>query len=78
MSDGDHVTEASSARSWHVGARTFGPLANDAIYRVFGNAANVPDGTGTDLSQRSPTPEASISSASPSLLVVPDWHSQTR
>ena len=32
-----------------VGARTFGSVyANDAIYRVFGNAANVPDGTGTD------------------------------
>ena len=32
-----------------VGARTFGAVyANDAIYRVFGNAANVPDGTGTD------------------------------
>jgi hypothetical protein len=30
-------------------ARTFGAVyANDAIYRVFGNAANVPDGTGTD------------------------------
>ena len=32
-----------------AGARTFGAVyANDAIYRVFGNAANVPDGTGTD------------------------------
>jgi hypothetical protein len=32
-----------------VGARTFGTIyANDAIYRTFGNAANVPDGTGTD------------------------------
>ena len=32
-----------------VGARTFGAVyANDQIYRVFGNAANVPDGTGTD------------------------------
>jgi hypothetical protein len=32
-----------------VGARTFGSIyANDAVYRVFGNAANVPDGTGTD------------------------------
>lgn len=32
-----------------VGARTFGAVyANDAVYRVFGNAANVPDGTGTD------------------------------
>ena len=32
-----------------VGARTFGTIyANDQIYRVFGNAANVPDGTGTD------------------------------
>lgn len=32
-----------------VGARTFGAVyANDSIYRVFGNSANVPDGTGTD------------------------------
>ena len=32
-----------------VGARTFGAVyANDQIYRVFGNSANVPDGTGTD------------------------------
>jgi len=32
-----------------VGARTFGAIyANDAVYRVFGNDANVPDGTGTD------------------------------
>jgi hypothetical protein len=32
-----------------VSARTFGAVyANDEIYRVFGNAANVPDGTGTD------------------------------
>lgn len=32
-----------------VSARTFGAVyANDAIYRVFGNAANVPDGSGTD------------------------------
>jgi hypothetical protein len=32
-----------------VGARTFGAIyANDHIYRVFGNSANVPDGTGTD------------------------------
>ena len=32
-----------------VGARTFGAVyANDQIYRVFGNAASVPDGTGTD------------------------------
>ena len=32
-----------------VAARTFGAVyANDSIYRVFGNAANVPDGTGTD------------------------------
>jgi hypothetical protein len=29
--------------------RTFGGVyANDAFYRVFGNRANVPDGTGTD------------------------------
>ena len=32
-----------------AGARTFGSVyADNAIYRVFGNAANVPDGTGTD------------------------------
>lgn len=32
-----------------AGAGTFGAVyADDAIYRVFGNAANVPDGTGTD------------------------------
>jgi hypothetical protein len=32
-----------------VGARTFGAVyVDDAVYRVFGNAANVPDGTGTD------------------------------
>jgi hypothetical protein len=32
-----------------AGARTFGSVyVDDAIYRVFGNAANVPDGSGTD------------------------------
>ena len=32
-----------------VGARDFGAVyVNDLSYRVFGNAANVPDGTGTD------------------------------
>jgi hypothetical protein len=32
-----------------VGARDFGAVfANDMVYRVFGNAANVPDGTGID------------------------------
>jgi hypothetical protein len=30
-------------------ARDFGSVyANDSVYRVFGNKANVPDGTGTD------------------------------
>jgi hypothetical protein len=30
-------------------ARTFGGIyVDDALYRVFGNSANVPDGTGTD------------------------------
>jgi hypothetical protein len=30
-------------------ARTFGAVyVDDAVYRVFGNSANVPDGTGTD------------------------------
>lgn len=32
-----------------VGAKDFGAIyANDAVYRTFGNPANVPDGTGTD------------------------------
>jgi hypothetical protein len=32
-----------------VGARDFGAAyANDMVYRVFGNSATVPDGTGTD------------------------------
>ena len=32
-----------------VGARDFGAVyVNDLTYRVFGNSANVPDGTGTD------------------------------
>jgi hypothetical protein len=32
-----------------VSARTFGSVyVDDMVYRVFGNAANVPDGTGTD------------------------------
>jgi hypothetical protein len=32
-----------------VAAREFGTIyANDMVYRVFGNRANVPDGTGTD------------------------------
>lgn len=32
-----------------VGARTFGAVyVDDSVYRVFGNKANVPDGTGTD------------------------------
>jgi hypothetical protein len=32
-----------------VMAREFGTIyANDMVYRVFGNRANVPDGTGTD------------------------------
>ncbi len=32
-----------------VGARDFGAVyVDDALYRVFGNQANVPDGTGTD------------------------------
>lgn len=32
-----------------VGARDFGAVyVDDSIYRVFGNTANVPDGTGTD------------------------------
>ena len=40
---------AVTAVAGPVAARDFGSVyANDAIYRVFGNAANVPDGTGTD------------------------------
>ncbi len=40
---------AVTAVAGPVGARDFGAVyANDATYRVFGNAANVPDGTGTD------------------------------
>jgi hypothetical protein len=40
---------AVAALAAPAGARTFGMVyAHDAIYRVFGNAANVPDGTGTD------------------------------
>jgi len=32
-----------------VAARDFGTIfVDDAVYRTFGNAANVPDGTGTD------------------------------
>jgi hypothetical protein len=32
-----------------ISARTFGAVyVNDEVYRVFGNKANVPDGTGTD------------------------------
>jgi hypothetical protein len=43
------ATLAVTTMAGTVGARTFGAVyANDAIYRVFGNAANVPDGTGTD------------------------------
>jgi hypothetical protein len=38
-----------TAAAGPAAARDFGAVyANDAIYRVFGNAANVPDGTGTD------------------------------
>jgi hypothetical protein len=40
---------AVTAVAGPVAARDFGAIyANDASYRVFGNAANVPDGTGTD------------------------------
>jgi hypothetical protein len=40
---------AITAVAGPVAARDFGAVyANDAIYRTFGNAANVPDGTGTD------------------------------
>jgi hypothetical protein len=40
---------AAAAIAGPVGARDFGAVyANDMVYRVFGNTANVPDGTGTD------------------------------
>lgn len=40
---------ALSAVAGPVAARDFGAVyANDMVYRVFGNQANVPDGTGTD------------------------------
>lgn len=40
---------AVPAMAGPAAARDFGSVyANDAIYRAFGNAANVPDGTGTD------------------------------
>lgn len=40
---------AAAALAAPAGARTFGAVyVDDAVYRVFGNAANVPDGTGTD------------------------------
>jgi hypothetical protein len=40
---------AVSALAAPVAARDFGAVyANDLQYRVFGNSANVPDGTGTD------------------------------
>jgi hypothetical protein len=38
-----------AAAAGTVSARDFGSVyVNDMVYRVFGNAANVPDGTGTD------------------------------
>jgi hypothetical protein len=40
---------ALTAVAGPVAARDFGSVyANDMVYRVFGNKANVPDGTGTD------------------------------
>jgi hypothetical protein len=40
---------ALTAVAGPVAARDFGAVyANDMVYRVFGNRANVPDGTGTD------------------------------
>jgi|SRR3954468_7632217 len=40
---------AVSALAGPVAARDFGAVySNDLRYRVFGNSANVPDGTGTD------------------------------
>ena len=43
------AVSAALAVAMPVSARTFGAVyVDDQIYRVFGNAANVPDGTGTD------------------------------
>lgn len=43
------VLTAALAVAAPASARTFGAVyVDDQIYRVFGNAANVPDGTGTD------------------------------
>ena len=40
---------ALAALAGPVAARDFGAVyVDDLVYRVFGNAANVPDGTGTD------------------------------
>lgn len=40
---------AVAALAGPVGARDFGAVfVDDAVYRVFGNSANVPDDTGTD------------------------------
>lgn len=40
---------AVAALAGPVGAKTFGGVyVDNEVYRVFGNAANVPDGTGTD------------------------------
>jgi hypothetical protein len=40
---------ALAALAGPVGAKTFGAVyVDNSVYRVFGNAANVPDGTGTD------------------------------
>jgi hypothetical protein len=40
---------AVTAITGPVGAKDFGAVfVNDAVYRVFGNKANVPDGSGTD------------------------------
>jgi hypothetical protein len=40
---------AASAIAGTASARTFGSVyIHDQVYSVFGNAANVPDGTGTD------------------------------
>ena len=46
---GSTLVHAISALAGPVSARDFDAVfVNDAVYRVFGNAANAPDGSGTD------------------------------
>ncbi len=63
-----------------VSARTFGSVyANDAIYRVFGNAANVPDGTGTDpfatFTNSTNADQKGVAEFAPGVADRPPWRS---